>query len=80
MVTPEYRGRGLGHALAERVIEAARRRPARQIVLLTETAARGFRRIARDAADPAGRDSVEFRSACPQSAVCMRADLARRRD
>jgi len=54
----------------------ARQRGVRRIYLLTETADRffprfGFRRIVRDQVEPAVRQSVEFRSVCPESAVVM---------
>ncbi len=80
VVAPAHRGRGLGRALTEGLLDAARARQAKRVFLLTETAAEffllfGFRRIARDEADPAVRGSEEFRTCCPQSAVCMRLDL-----
>ena len=52
-----------------------------RVFLLTTTAATffprfGFREVARADVDAAVRDSVEFTTACPASAVAMRADLA----
>ncbi|HEV8673989.1 MAG TPA: arsenic resistance N-acetyltransferase ArsN2 [Methylomirabilota bacterium] len=80
VVAPARRGEGLGRALAERLLDQARRRGGRQIFLLTETAPNffarlGFRRIARDEADAAVQVSPEFRTCCPQSAVCMRREI-----
>lgn len=80
VVVPEYRGRGLGRSLTERMLDEARKAGVKRLFLLTDTAAEffpkfGFRRIAREEADPEVQDSVEFRTACCQSAVCMRLDL-----
>jgi amino-acid N-acetyltransferase len=80
VVAPSRRGAGLGRALAERLLDEARRRGARRVFLLTETAPNffarlGFRRIARDEADAAVQGSAEFRTCCPQSAVCMRREI-----
>jgi N-acetylglutamate synthase-like GNAT family acetyltransferase len=79
VVAPEWRGRGLGGALTHQLVETAGRRGVRHLFLLTETAApffaaRGFRRIAREEAAPAIGTSVEFATACCQSAACMRLD------
>jgi amino-acid N-acetyltransferase len=81
-VAPPHRGQGLGRLLAQRMVEAARRRGVARLFLLTETAPDffpqfGFVRIERADADPAVQTSVEFRTACCQSAVCMRLDLDR---
>jgi len=80
VVAEEYRKRGLGRALAERLLREAGARGVKRVFLLTETAsdffaALGFRRIGRDQADPAVQGSVEFGPVCCQSAVCMRLDL-----
>jgi len=50
------------------------------LVLLTETAAAFFERlhyraVARGDAPSAARESAEFRTLCPDSAVCMIRDL-----
>ena len=52
----------------------------RRLYLLTTTAEEyfpryGFRRIPRESASPAARESVEFREACPASAVTMVLEL-----
>jgi N-acetylglutamate synthase-like GNAT family acetyltransferase len=79
-VAPAHRGRGLGRALTERALDGARLRGVRRVFLLTTTAAdffagSGFKRIPGEEADSAVRASVEFRTACCASAVCMRLDF-----
>ena len=73
-------GQGLGGALVERALEAAHRSGARLAVLRTTTAPdffarRGFRAVPADLLDEAVpepvRRSVEFRGACPASAITM---------
>lgn len=76
VVAPEWRGRGLGAALVEGALRAARDGGARAVYLLTTTAEgyfprHGFRAIPRAEVPKAVRESVEFRSACPESAVVM---------
>jgi len=74
------RGGGLGQRLTERALTHARERHVCDVYLLTTTAAGffprfGFREISR-ADVPAGvQQSVEFRSACPASAIVMHAPL-----
>lgn len=75
-VTASEQGKGYGKQLYRTIIDKAREAGVGEIYLLTETAegffaARGFRKIPRAQADPAVQQSVEFRSACPASAVCM---------
>jgi SAM-dependent methyltransferase/N-acetylglutamate synthase-like GNAT family acetyltransferase len=72
---------GLGTGLTEAALALARQRGVRELYLLTETADGffprfGFERVARDQVAPAVRGSVEFASACPQSARAMRLPLA----
>jgi amino-acid N-acetyltransferase len=79
-VDPSSRGRGLGRRLTERVLASARAAGLRRLYLLTTTAEGwfpryGFRPIAREDASVAVRASVEFREACPDSAVAMVLDL-----
>jgi arsenate reductase len=74
-------GRGLGRRLTERALQLARSHGVRDVYLLTTTAERffpkfGFERIAREEVPPSVQDSVEFRTACPASAVVMRKRLA----
>jgi amino-acid N-acetyltransferase len=75
-VAPERRGEGLGQDLTRAALDLARTRDLRRIYLLTETAERffprfGFRRISRAEVVGPVRESVEFRSACPESASVM---------
>lgn len=75
------RGEGLGHQLTQAALDLARARGLSQVYLLTTTAADffprfGFRVVARSDVDPAVQQSVEFTTACPASAIAMRADLA----
>jgi len=75
-VHPAWRGTGLGRSLVARALETARAAGARDAYLLTTTAERwfprlGFAPIAREAVPDGTRQSVEFREACPASAVAM---------
>ena len=77
------RGTGLGNVLVERLIARARADSLTSIVLLTTTAADyfprfGFQTISRSAAPRAVQESVEFKSACPDSAVVMELPLQAR--
>lgn len=79
-VDPVVRGAGLGGRLTAAVLEAAQKAALRRVYLLTTTAEdyfprHGFRRIARQDASPEMQESVEFREACPASAVAMVLDL-----
>ncbi len=74
------RGRGIGQALVERVMGAARQRGVRRVFLLTETAAGffprlGFRPVERGDVDPSVQRSAEFSLLCPASAVAMVREL-----
>jgi len=73
---------GLGQALVARAEDDARAEGVQQLVLLTETAQLffsrlGYRLIERSAAPEQLRQSAEFRSLCPVSAVCMAKNLGR---
>ena len=79
-VAEPWRGLGLGHRLVAAALDRARELGLRRLWLLTTTAAdyfprHGFRRTSRDEAPEEIRESVEFREACPASAVAMVADL-----
>jgi amino-acid N-acetyltransferase len=81
-VAPEDRGWRLGERLTAKALALAREAGARDVYLLTETAAGFFPRFGfcvedRSLAPPALRQSVEFRSACPASAVLMHAKVVR---
>jgi amino-acid N-acetyltransferase len=80
VVDPPARGTGIGVALVDRVLGDAGERGLEAVYLLTTSAEGffprfGFTRIERaDVPDPVSA-SVEFREACPASAVVMRARL-----
>lgn len=80
-VTDDWRGRGLGGALTDEVLERCSRDAISAVYLLTETAENffprhGFVRIDRDAASDAVKQSAEFRELCPSSSVAMVRHLA----
>jgi amino-acid N-acetyltransferase len=75
-VAEEWRSRGVGRALVERLIADAEARGIRALYLLTLTAERyfpsfGFRHTTRDAVPDEVRATSEFESACPASATVM---------
>ena len=75
-VDRQARGAGVGIRLTEAAIEQAARCGARSLYLLTTTAERffprfGFEPTTREDVPAAVRQSVEFVSACPASAIVM---------
>jgi amino-acid N-acetyltransferase len=77
VVHPSTRGTGIGQALVERALGHAGERGVRAVFLLTTTADRyfprfGFRPITREDVPEGVKASVEFREACPASALVMR--------
>ena len=75
-VDPAWRQHGLGHALVRRVVCEAESRGLDAVYLLTMTAEHyfprfGFERIDRDTVPAEIAATLEFRSACPASAVAM---------
>jgi len=79
-VALELQGQGLGHRLTGAVLELARDFRAPHAYLLTTTAERffpkfGFERIERGEVPASVQTSIEFRSACPSSAIVMRRAL-----
>jgi amino-acid N-acetyltransferase len=79
-VEPRCQGRQLGHRLTDAALRLAGARGLDTVFLLTTTAEGffprfGFERIAREEVPASVRASVEFRSACPASAVVMRKQL-----
>jgi amino-acid N-acetyltransferase len=75
-VASGYRKRGLGRDLVVRLEHDAQADGVEQLVLLTETAEFFFRSLGYDAIDRRFvseelKQSAEFRSLCPASAVCM---------
>jgi amino-acid N-acetyltransferase len=77
----ELRGTGLGQRLTNAVLELAGGRGHGWVYLLTTTAGRffprfGFEPVDRGEVPPDVRQSVEFTSACPDSALVMRKALS----
>lgn len=82
-VDPEWRGRGLGRTLVERVIFNAESIGLRALYLLTTTAKKyfpafGFHETTRDAVPAGVQATAEFTSACPSSATVMKLPLGTR--
>jgi amino-acid N-acetyltransferase len=80
VVAPEWRSRGLGRELVDRVIAEGNARRLRALYLLTTTAeqffpAFGFERTTRDGVPDGVRATAEFQTACPASATVMRKRL-----
>jgi len=81
-VAPEWRSRGLGRTLVNRVIADAESRGIHALYLLTTTADQyfpsfGFSQVTRDRVPDDIRATAEFTSACPASATVMTRPLAR---
>ena len=79
-VHPAWRGSGLARQLIDRLLAEAQARGMRDIYLLTTTAEHyfprfGFACIAREDVPGSVQDSIEFREACPASALVMRKTL-----
>jgi len=82
-VAPEWRDRGLGRQLVERIIAEAEARHISALYLLTTTAERyfptfGFVKTTRDAVPEPVQRTGEFVSACPASATVMCLELGER--
>ena len=81
IVAPDRRGAGLGRDLVAAAEDLARREGIRDLYLLTETAIDWFPRLGysvvpRGEAAAAVGASLEFTTACPESAIAMRRALA----
>ena len=79
-VEPRQQGRRLGHQLTDAALQLAATQGAHTVFLLTTTAERffpkfGFEQINREEVPASVRESVEFQSACPASAIVMRKQL-----
>jgi amino-acid N-acetyltransferase len=75
-VAPEWRDRGLGRQLVERIIAEAEAQGICALYLLTTTAERyfpsfGFAKTTRDAVPAPVQQTAEFKGACPASATVM---------
>jgi amino-acid N-acetyltransferase len=80
VVDASVQGQGLGQRLTDAVLALARAYDVTTVFLLTTTADRffprfGFERIRRDDVPESVKQSVEFQSACPASAIAMRKQL-----
>jgi amino-acid N-acetyltransferase len=80
VVDPAVQGRQLGHKLTETALQMAQQHGVRAVFLLTTTAEAffpkfGFEPVARADVPASVQASVEFRYACPASAVVMRKRL-----
>jgi arsenate reductase len=81
-VGTSFQRRGFGHNLVARLERDAQAYGVEQLVLLTETAEKFFRAIGYEVIDrrlvpEEIKQTAEFRSLCPASAVCMTKLLAR---
>ena len=79
-VAPAARGHGVGERLTEAAVSLARSLRTPAVYLLTTTAESyfprfGFVRTTRDLVPTGVQQSIEFRSACPTSAIVMRKRL-----
>lgn len=79
-VDPEWRSRGLGRELVRHIVCDAESRGIHALYLLTLTAEEyfprlGFERIDRSSVPSEIADTVEFKSACPATAVAMKRAL-----
>ena len=79
-VSANRRGMGLGGAIVSELERRAREAGVERLILLTQTAAsffaqRGYQVMERSAAPADVRESEEFRTLCPSSAVCMAKEL-----
>lgn len=79
-VARSYRTKGIGRVLTQAALELARTADVTQVYLLTETAPEffskfGFRSIERSKVPDLVRSSVEFTTACPESAIAMELNM-----
>ena len=80
VVAPAARGRGLGQRLARAAVRLAQSIGTPAVYLLTTTADSYFRRLGfatttREHVPESVKQSIEFRSVCPASAIVMRKAL-----
>ena len=85
VVAPTHRKRGLGRSLVEYVEREAGAEGVVLLVLLTQTAEAFFKGLGYRVVDRAGvpdeiRESAEFRSLCPASALCMAKSISPRNE
>jgi N-acetylglutamate synthase-like GNAT family acetyltransferase len=82
-VNVDYRRQGLGASLVEAAIERAKRLELRSVYLLTTDARdyfarQGFAPCPREEAPPAIRESWEYTTGCPSTAVLMKREVGGR--
>lgn len=75
-VSRDRRNKGIGTLLTRAVLDLAREKQIRRLFLLTTTASGffqklGFREVEKKAVDSAVKNSLEFSSLCPETAVAM---------
>lgn len=80
VVAPAARGRGVGERLTNAAVTLAQSSGMPAVYLLTTSAESyfpklGFARVAREHVPASVKQSIEFRSACPASAIVMRKTL-----
>ena len=80
VIAPDHRQQGLGRELVARLERDAKADGVTHLILLTETAERffhslGYEIVDRSSASEPVKQSAEFRSLCPATAVCMRKAL-----
>ena len=73
-------GSGVGSLMFDRILDLARNEGVGRLILLTDTAEQYFRRknfrtVERSSITGPVTQSVEFREACPSSAICMELTL-----
>ena len=79
-VAKAYRRQGLATQLVNKIEDYARSQKVASLYLLTLTAEdyfseRGYQKTARESAPPALQETTEFKSLCPETAVCMKKHL-----
>jgi amino-acid N-acetyltransferase len=79
-VAKAYRRQGLAIQLVGKIEEYARSQKVAALYLLTMTAedffsARGYQKTDRESAPPVLQETTEFKSLCPETAVCMKKHL-----
>lgn len=80
VVIQDYRNKGYGRKICSCLIEHAKAEGIKELYLLTQTARKffekiGFKMIKRKDAPLKIKNTDEFSSLCPESAICMQMDL-----
>lgn len=79
-VHPDYQGKNIGNALIHQILSHAQKSEVEEIFLLTETAEKyflrlGFKKINREDIDSRIKETQEFKTLCPASAISMHFNL-----